>query len=220
MPSIHRLHPQRHSPSTSSNKLAYSEMFSHRSDCNIRSHTPTSFKLYMASDLRADTTVASSSRRDFLATTSITVGSIVATAPALVLLSPLPSVADVSDGNALPQGAAQFSRVIKVRAQLKSVAKRVTEQPSEIDKAEWDKIDDFLRTVYSAGEDMKVIAKGIDPDKKTKADTDIKNLQSLVQLAQKPVSNKDSAGFGVIATKADGLFGDFFDLLSDVPNEL
>jgi hypothetical protein len=170
--------------------------------------------------LRAATTLASSSRRDFLATTSITVGSIVATAPALVILSPLPSGADVSDGNALPQGAAQFSRVIKVRAQLKSVAKRVTEQPSEIDKAEWDKIDDFLRTVYSAGEDMKVIAKGIDPDKKSKADTDINNLQSLVQLAQKPVSNKDSAGFGVIATKADGLFGDFFDLLSDVPDEL
>jgi hypothetical protein len=170
--------------------------------------------------LRAATTEASRSRRDFLATTSITVGSIVATAPVLVLLSPLPSVADVSDGNALPQGAAQFSRVIKVRAQLKSVAKRVTEQPTEIDKAEWDKIDDFLRTVYSAGEDMKVIAKGIDPDKKSKADTDIKNLQSLVQLAQKPVSNKDSAGFGVIATKADGLFGEFFDLLSDVPDEL
>jgi hypothetical protein len=172
--------------------------------------------------LCAATTGASNSRRDFLTTTSITVGSIVATAPVLVLLllSPLPSVADVSDGNALPQGAAQFSRVIKVRAQLKSVAKRVTEQPTEIDKAEWDKIDDFLRTVYSAGEDMKVIAKGIDPDKKSKADTDIKNLQSLVQLAQKPVSNKDSAGFGVIATKADGIFGEFFDLLSDVPDEL
>ena len=61
---------------------------------------------------------------------------------------------------------------------------------------------------------------GGDPDKKTKADTDIKNLQSLVQLAQKPVSNKDSAGFGVIAAKADSLFGEFFDLLSDIPDEL
>lgn len=158
---------------------------------------------------------ANCSRRGFLAT-SITVGSIATTFAS----SPLPGVADVSDGNALPHGAAQFSRVIKVRSQLRSVAKRVTEQPSEVDKAEWDKIDDFLRTVYSAGEDMKVISKGIDSAKKIKADEDIKNLQNLVQLAQKPVSNKDSAGFGVIATKADSLFGDFFDLLMDIPDEL
>jgi hypothetical protein len=130
-------------------------------------------------------------------------------------------VADVSDGNALPQGALQFSRVIKVRAQLNSVAKRVADQPSDIDKAEWDKIDDFLRTVYSAGEDMKVIAKGIyEPAKKTKAYEDIKLLQSLVQVAQKPVSNKDSAGFTVVAAKVDGLFGDFLDLLRDIPDEL
>lgn len=130
-------------------------------------------------------------------------------------------MADLSDGNALPEGAAQFSRIIKVRAQLKSVAKRVAENSSEIDKKEWDKIDDFLRTVYSAGQDMKVVAKGIyDPEKKTKADADIKLLQGLVQAAQKPVSKQDAAGFGVIATKADGLFEDFFDMLSDVPDEL
>mmetsp|Transcript_9370 Transcript_9370/g.16302 ORF Transcript_9370/g.16302 Transcript_9370/m.16302 type:complete len:201 (+) Transcript_9370:78-680(+) len=156
------------------------------------------------------------SRRDFL---SASVSA--ASAASALVLSPVPSVADVSDGNSLPQGAAQFSRVIKVRAQLQSVAKRVTEQSSEMDKAEWDKIDNFLRTVYSAGEDMKVIAKGIyDPAKKTKADADIKLLQNLVQAAQKPVSNKDSVGFGVVAKKADGIFEDFFDLLRDVPDEL
>jgi hypothetical protein len=158
------------------------------------------------------------SRRDFL-TTSIAISSLAATSA--IVLSPLPGVADVSDGNALPQGALQFSRVIKVRAQLNSVAKRVADQPSEIDKAEWDKIDEFLRTVYSAGEDMKVIAKGIyEPAKKTKADEDIKLLQSLVQVAQKPVSNKDSAGFAVVAAKVDDLFGDFLDLLRDIPDEL
>jgi hypothetical protein len=41
-----------------------------------------------------------------------------------------------------------------------------------------------------------------------------------VQVAQKPVSNKDSAGFGVVAAKADELFEDFFDLLRDIPDEL
>jgi len=136
-------------------------------------------------------------------------------------LSPLPSVADVSDGNVLPQGAAQLSRVIKVRAQLKSVTKRVAENSSEIDKKEWDEIDNFLRTVYSAGEDMKVMSKGIfDPSKKTKANESIKLLQGLVQLAQKPISNKDATGFGALAQKADGAFEDFFDALSDVPDEI
>lgn len=174
-------------------------------ESTIRSH---STHLYHAKE-------GDSSRRDFLSTTLTTI------ATSTLILSPLPALADLSDGNALPQGAAQFSRVIKVRAQLASVAKRVAEQPDEIDKKEWDKIDDFLRTVYSAGNDMKVISKGIyDPTKKDKADADIKLLQNLVQAAQKPVSKKDNVGFGVIATKADGAFEDFFDQLRDVPDEL
>jgi hypothetical protein len=186
------------------------EAFSHsRVKCSSR----FTFRLNAAEES------TSSSRRDFFSSASIaTIG---VTFESMMITSPLPSVADVSDGNALPQGAAQFSRVLKVRSQLQSVAKRVTEEPSEIDKVEWSKIDDFLRTVYSAGEDMKVIAKGIyDPAKKAKADEDIKLLQSLVQVAQKPVAKQDAAGFGVVAAKADVLFEDFFDLLRDIPDEI
>ncbi|KAL3801860.1 hypothetical protein ACHAWO_003866 [Cyclotella atomus] len=158
---------------------------------------------------------ATANRRDFISTaiaTSVAVGG--------SSFFPAVSLADVSDGNSLPQGAAQFSRVIKVRAQLKSVAKRVTEQSSEIDKKEWDKIDDFLRTVYSAGEDMKVITKTMDQSKQAKAEEVIKLLQKLAQAAQGPVSKQDAQGFGTIAAKADGLFEDFLDLLRDVPDEL
>ena len=162
---------------------------------------------------RCSRTRCLASRRDFLATAGVTASS-------AALLTPLPSLAVVGEGS-LPEGAAQFSRVIKVRAQLKSVAKRVTDQPDEVTKEEWSKIDEFLRTVYSAGNDMKVIAKGIyDPAKKEKADEDIKLLQKVVQAAQKPVAAKDAAGFAAIATKADGLFEDFLDLLRDVPDEL
>mmetsp|Transcript_15818 Transcript_15818/g.30999 ORF Transcript_15818/g.30999 Transcript_15818/m.30999 type:complete len:198 (+) Transcript_15818:83-676(+) len=163
-------------------------------------------------------TICATTRRDFLSfgiatTAAITSG---------LVINPLPSLADVSDGNSLPQGAAQFSRIIKVRAQLKSVAKRVTEQSDDVTKEEWDKIDDFLRTVYSAGEDMKVISKSsiFDPTKKAKAEEDIKLLQKVVQAGQGPVSKKDSAGFGAVASKADDLFEDFLDLLRDVPDEL
>ena len=156
------------------------------------------------------------SRRDFLSASAASIA-----AASTLVLTPQPSYADLSDGNALPEGMAQFNRVIKVRAQLKSVAKRVAENSDEIDKKEWDKIDEYLRTVYGAGNDMKVVAKGIfDPEKKTKADADIKLLQNLVQAAQKPVSKQDPVGFGVIATKLDGLFEEFFDLLSDVPADL
>lgn len=158
------------------------------------------------------------SRRDFLSTAVTTAG---IAASSATLFTPLPSAAAATGEGGLPEGAAQFSRVIKVKAQLKSVAKRVSEQPDEITKEEWDKIDDFLRTVYSAGNDMKVISKGIfDPTKKEKADEDIKLLQKLVQAAQKPVAQKDSKGFSAIATKADGLFDDFLDQLRDVPDEL
>jgi hypothetical protein len=65
--------------------------------------------------VRKRTTACAVSRRDFFSTA---INTSAAVASGLVL-NPLPSVADVSDGNALPQGAAQFSRVIKVRAQLK-----------------------------------------------------------------------------------------------------
>lgn len=100
------------------------------------------------------------------------------------------------------------------------MTKRVTEQSSDIDKKEWDKIDDFLRTVYSSAEDMKVIARSMDPAKYSKAEEIVKLLQKLAQAAQGPVSKRDAEGFGSIATKADKLFEDFLDLLRDVPDEI
>ena len=82
----------------------------------------TSFMLNGASafsvsnDSRTHTAGYSSNknRRDFIST-AITTSSVAIGG----LAFPPPSLADVSDGNSLPQGAAQFSRLIKVRAQLK-----------------------------------------------------------------------------------------------------
>ena len=96
----------------------------------------------------------------------------------------------------------------------------MTEQSSDIEKKEWDKIDDFLRTVYSSGEDMKVIARSMDPAKSSKAEDIAKLLQKLAQAAQGPVSKRDAEGFGAISTKADKLFEEFFSLLSDIPDEI
>ncbi|KAL7538706.1 hypothetical protein ACHAWF_006194 [Thalassiosira exigua] len=180
---------------------------------------------------------AATNRRDFVSTCAAAVA-----AASSVALSPLPSAADVSDGNALPQGAAQFSRVIKVFEQSAHTSSAVTLSPlpSAADVSDGNappkgptqfsrviKVRAELKSVakhvpeYSTGDDMKVITKGIyDPAKKTKADEDVKLLQNLVQASQKVVSKKDAAGFGVVAAKADGLFEDFLDMLRDVPDEL
>lgn len=129
--------------------------------------------------------------------------------------------ADVSDGNALPQGAAQFSRVLRLKNDLKGVRTRVAESASAIDKREWDNIGQFLRAAYSVGDDMKAVASGIgDPDNKKRATDDIELLRKYAQAGDVSVSRQDASGFVAIAEKMSGLVDDFLDSLSDVPDEI
>jgi len=60
--------------------------------------------------------MAAANRRDFVSTATATFVSVCGLG---TLSFPSASLADVSDGDSLPQGVAQFSRIIKVRAQLK-----------------------------------------------------------------------------------------------------
>lgn len=147
---------------------------------------------------------------------------IVGTVSVALTGAPQTAFADVSDGNSLPEGAAQFSRLIRLKGDLISVTKRVTEHADEIDKKEWDNLSDFLRFVYKGGEDMKGIAKSTiyDPEKKKKADEDIKLLQKLAQAGDGTVSKEDAAAYGVLTKKATSILDDFFDLLRDVPDEI
>ena len=103
----------------------------------------------------------------------------------------------------------------------KAVIKRVSENASEIDKKEWDNISDFLRIIYKGGEDMKGISKGIyDPEKKKKAEEDIKLLQKFAQAGDATVSKQDAEAFLKIANNSALLIDDFFEMLRDVPDEL
>eukprot|EP00978_Attheya_sp_CCMP212_P011415 scaffold28117_cov56-Attheya_sp.AAC.17 len=132
-----------------------------------------------------------------------------------------PAFADVSDGNTLPQGAAQFSRVVKMKSNLMTVDKRLAESGKELDKKEWDGLSDFLRSLYRAGEDMKGVSGGIyDSDKKKQAEETIRLLQKVAQAGDGPVSKQDSESLLVITNKAVKLMDTFFDLLSDVPDEI
>uniref|UniRef100_A0A7S1ZV81 Uncharacterized protein n=1 Tax=Trieres chinensis TaxID=1514140 RepID=A0A7S1ZV81_TRICV len=159
--------------------------------------------------------VVATDRRTFL-TFGLTAASIVTSGA-----FPQAAVADVSDGNALPTGAKEFSRVLKVKADFANIGKRVAENGDEIDSKEWEKISQYLRTVYSAGEDMKVIAKGMyDPEKKKRAAELIKVVQKAAQAGEIPVSQKNAKGFLVIQEKVIAQLDEFFDLLQDVPDEL
>lgn len=140
-----------------------------------------------------------------------------------VTLTMAPSLAraDVSDGTALPKGAAEFSRALRLRSDLKGVMKRVKENASDIDKKEWDNISKFLRTVYATGDDLKVVASGIfNSENKSRALEDISLLRRYSQAGDIPASKQDAKGFLIVADKMAGLLDDFFDSLSDVPDEL
>jgi hypothetical protein len=90
-----------------------------------------------------------------------------------------------------------------------------------MDKAEWDNIGKFLRTAYSSGEDMKIVAEGIRyPENKKRALDDIELLRKYAQAGDIPVSKQDAAGFLPVARKMTEIANDFFDALIDVPDEL
>lgn len=145
----------------------------------------------------------------------------VATTGAVAFLAPRLAWADISDGNALPKGAAEFSRSLRLKSDLKAVMKRVKENASEIDKKEWDNISKFLRMAYTTGDDLKVVANGIfNADNKARALEDISQLRKYAQAGDIPVSKQDAKGFLIVADKMAGLLDDFFDSLSDVPDEL
>lgn len=126
--------------------------------------------------------------------------------------------ADVSDGNSLPKGAAQFSRVIRLKSDLVAVTKRLQDNPQDIDKKEWDNIGKFLRTAYSTGDDMTdVAATAANKDTALKA---VEQMRKYAQAGDVSVSKQDASGLVAILTKMSGLVNDFFDALSDVPDEL
>lgn len=161
-----------------------------------------------------------SSRRGFISRaveTAVVAGSI-----GILGLSTPAAFADVSDGNALPAGAAQFSRLVRLKKDLGGVIKRVAEKADEIDKKEWDNLQEFLRILYKGSDDMKSIAKAsiYDPEKKKKADEDIKLLQKFAQLGDSPVTKQDAVGLAEVLKKCEIILDNFFDLLKDVPDEI
>jgi len=171
-----------------------------------------------------ESSLPSSTRRELFS--MLAVGGIGGTAAALAGVGTVGSfpgiaVADVADGTSLPEGAAQFNRVLRLKNDIAGVRKRVADAGKDLDKKEWDNIGQFLRAAYATGDDMKAVANGIaNPDNKKRALEDVDQLRKYAQAGDVSVSKQDPAGFVAVADKMSGLVQDFFDSLSDVPDEL
>jgi hypothetical protein len=89
-----------------------------------------------------------------------------------------------------------------------------------MDKTEWNNVGGFLRKVYAVGDDMKSIAGGFDAEKKAKAAALVEDLKKYSKAADAPTGSQDGPQFLAYSKKIVGIFDDFLDLLSDVPDEL
>ena len=174
---------------------------------------PGGTKARLSLEITNDGAVVAMSRREALMSSAILVS--------LSIINPGAANADVSDGNALPQGAAQFSRVLRLKNDLQGVKKRVATGGSDIDKQEWDNIGRFLRTAYGVGDDMKAVGSGVaDLDKRKQALNDVELLRQYAQAGEIPVNKKSVDGLVPVLDKMSAITDDFLDALSDVPDEI
>ena len=128
--------------------------------------------------------------------------------------------ADVSDGTSLPEGALQFSRAVKARSDWDAIGQTVDSRGKEMSKDEWEGVMSFLRKLYSVGEDMKGIAKGMDVGKKKQAEALIGEFQTIVKTADGAARGQDREAFMILYKKSAVCLDDFFALLQDVPDEI
>lgn len=156
------------------------------------------------------------SRRDVLKE-SLTIFTAAAAGTAFL---PRAAMADVSDGNTLPQGALQFSRALKAKSDWEEIATSVRTRGAEVTKDEWEGVMSYLRKLYTVGDDLKAISKGMDATKKKEADRLISEFQTSVKSADITARNKDVDGFLVLYKKSAANLDDFFGLLQDVPDEI
>ena len=120
-----------------------------------------------------------------------------------------------------PRSTTDFYFILLALIHHQIVRKRVADAASEIDKAEWDNIGKFLRTAYATGDDMKGVVAGIaNPDNKKRALDDVDQLKKYAQAGDVSVNKKDGPGFVAVIDKMSDIVNDFFDSLSDVPDEI
>ena len=129
--------------------------------------------------------------------------------------------AAVGEGS-LPEGALQFSKFMKLKSGWDKLGESLSSRAgtNEIEKEEWSNTQLYLRNMYQLGDDMKVLSKGMDKDKKKEAATLIDQYQKLLIKADKPANEKNLEGFMAVHNDVSKLLNIFLNLKSDVPDEL
>ena len=129
--------------------------------------------------------------------------------------------AAVGEGS-LPEGALQFSKFMKLKSGWEKLGESLNSRAgtNDIQKEEWSNTQLYLRNMYQLGDDMKVMSKSLDKDKKKEAATLIDQYQKLLVKADKPANEKNLEGFMVVHNDVSKLLNAFIDLKSDVPDEL
>mmetsp|Transcript_27639 Transcript_27639/g.55316 ORF Transcript_27639/g.55316 Transcript_27639/m.55316 type:complete len:194 (-) Transcript_27639:151-732(-) len=141
-----------------------------------------------------------------------------------VFLQPiLPSNAAVGEGTRLPDGAAQFSRILKAQSDWKKLGSALDDRVAkkeEIGEDEWKSTSLYLRKLYGVGDDMKFITATMDKSKKSSGEGIAKEFQNAIKAADKPAMAREYKPFSDNQKKSLALIDDFLALLQDIPDEI
>lgn len=145
---------------------------------------------------------------------------IVVGAPLVVGVPGLASAAGtkLENGQALPEGAAQFDRFRKVQAEWDRLGGRLAKE--DIGEKEWDGVPSFLRKLYDVGDDMVFMSKALEPKKKDEAKALASDFKAQVKAVDRPAQARDRGAVVAAYKSTSGLMRTFLDLTSDVPDEL
>ncbi|CAB1121181.1 unnamed protein product [Ectocarpus sp. CCAP 1310/34] len=120
----------------------------------------------------------------------------------------------------LPDGARQFSNLVKVQKDWAALGKSIESQGADVTADEWKNVALFLRKVYQLGGELEYLAGTFPPDKKKSALALVRSIQKEVQAADVPAREKDAAAFMKAQASVQKKFEDFMELFNDVPSEL
>ena len=97
---------------------------------------------------------------------------------------------------------------------------RLASSPGDIDQKEWSNIGGFLRRIYAEADDMKSVANSQSPDKKQQALEIAEQLRKYSKGGESSINEQDAKALSAVLDKCNSLLQEFFDLLSDIPDEI
>ncbi|GMI12494.1 hypothetical protein TrLO_g2956 [Triparma laevis f. longispina] len=126
--------------------------------------------------------------------------------------------AEVSAGTSLPDGAAQFSRVLKSQRDISALLKSLSTSPPT-DEKQWKVLSLYIRGLYTLADDMAFIGKGLG-EKKGEGERVVAEFRKVVKASDVPVKSENVEVFKAEIEKADNLIKQFLELLQDVPSDI